>query len=132
MWILNTFNSLAILASALNETFGTNLIIPSIVITAKPIMTPNTVLQLANPPRNDPNGTPIMTAMVRPACTNAIACGFFAGGATAAATLIHTPKNGACIAADINLDNNNTLKLGANIPTKLLIMNMATKIGNNR
>ena len=78
MWILNTFNSLAILASALNETFGTNLIIPSIVITAKPIMTPNTVLQLANPPRNDPNGTPIMTAMVRPACTNAIACGFFA------------------------------------------------------
>ena len=46
MWILNTFNSLAILASALNDTFGTNLIIPNIVIIANRIITPNTVLNL--------------------------------------------------------------------------------------
>ena len=52
---------------------------------------------------------------------------FLAGGATVAATLIHTPKNGACIAADMSLDNNNTLKFGANIPTKLLIIKSQLK-----
>ena len=129
---LNTVNSLLIFASALKETFGTNLIIPNIVMIANTIMNPKTTLQFAKPPKNDPNGTPNITAIVKPAWTSAMACVFLAGGATVAATLIHTPKNGACIAADMSLDNNNTLKFGANIPTKLLIIKIATKIGNRR
>lgn len=43
-------------------------------------------------------------------------------GATAAATLIHTPKKGACIEADNNRDNSNIGKFGANIPIILLII----------
>ena len=39
----------------------------NIVITAKIIMIPNTTLQLAKPPKNDPNGTPNITAIVKPA-----------------------------------------------------------------
>ncbi len=105
---LNTFNSFFTLDSVLRDTSGTNFNIPSIVIIAKPIITPNTALQFAKPPKNDPNGTPIITAIVNPAWTNAMACGCLPRGATAAATLIHTPKNGACIEADNNLDNSNT------------------------
>jgi DHA1 family inner membrane transport protein len=41
-WSLNTVNSLLIFASALKETFGTNLIIPNIVMIANTIMNPNT------------------------------------------------------------------------------------------
>ncbi|SLC69866.1 Uncharacterised protein [Mycobacteroides abscessus subsp. massiliense] len=64
---LNTVNSLLIFASALKETFGTNLIIPNIVMIANTIMNPKTTLQFAKPPKNDPNGTPNITAIVKPA-----------------------------------------------------------------
>ena len=47
------------------------------------------------------------------------------------ARLIITPKNGACIEADSNLDKSRTSKFGAVAATILLIMNIEINMINN-
>ncbi len=63
--------------------------------------------------------------MVSPPCTAAIAPVLLCGADIFTAIAIHRPKNGACIAADNNLDSNNTSKLGAVAAIILLITNKA-------
>ena len=99
-------------------------------MTANKIMTPKTKRQFANPPKmNRMARQSSLQLLIRLEREQSLVV--LPRGATAAATLIHTPKNGACIEADNNRDNSNIGKFDANIPIILLIIKWPSILGVN-
>src|SRR5699024_8676361 len=89
------------------------------------------------PPINEPKGTPNMTAIVNPPFTAAIAAGRLSYGEIFIAIDIESPKKGACIIAEHNLDKIIILKVGAieanillNINKTIIAINSG--LGENR
>ena len=99
-------------------------------MTANKIMTPKTKRQFANPPKmNRMARQSSLQLLIRLEREQSLVV--LPRGATTAATLIHTPKKGACIEADNNRDNSNIGKFGANIPITLLIIKWPSILGVN-
>src|SRR5699024_12124542 len=69
-------------------------------------------ISMAISPTNEPNGTPIITAIVRPPFTAAMLAVFLCGGEIAIARLIVNPKKGACIEAERSLERSEERRVG--------------------
>src|SRR5699024_3568032 len=97
------------------------MMMPIRVTSPRAAVIQNTKRQSRAAPTNEPNGTPIITAMVRHPFTAAMLAVLLCGGEIAIARLIVNSKKGECIEDERSLEKSRISKVGAVAAIILLI-----------
>src|SRR5699024_2301048 len=134
---LNICSSFFNLGISVGFIFGVTMISPIKDMMPTPAINQKTYRQSNIPPIKEPKGTPNITAIVNPPFTAAIAAGRLSYDEIFIAIDIQSPKKGACMIAEHNLDKIIILKVGAIAANILLNINKTiiainSGLGENR